>query len=134
MTDTAVEEIVKKAGGAATLQQLLNKPVRRTKLTLNLGDSEVYMRFEAISSAQYDALVAEHPPTKKQREAGASYNPDTFAPALISQCSLEPKLTLEDATALYTAKSWAGGEITDLFLTCVRLCQSGLDVPFTEAG
>ena len=129
----AVQKIVAGAR-AATLAELLAKPVRRTKITLSLGDVEVFLRFQAISSTEYDALVASHPPTKKQRESGNAYNVDGFAPALIAACSLEPKMSLEEATALYTAKSWSGGEITDLFLTCARLCQSGLDVPFTEAG
>lgn len=123
----------------ATMDHLRKKKRRERVVQIQTVDDDgddltLEMRFRAISSRAYDKLVAEHVPTAKQREQGALYNPDTFAPALISACSLEPKLSVEEATEITTSDEWSSGETGGLFVECIRLCQAGLDVPFTERG
>ncbi len=120
----------------ATLDDLLKKKRRETTVTLPTTDDagnliELTLRYRAIGSQEYDDLVAKHKPTPQQKAEGATYNIDTFAPALISAVSLDPALSVQDATALYTSPEWSGGEIGGLFLAALRLCNAGLDVPFS---
>lgn len=124
---------------AATVEELLKKRRRETTVEINTSDDAgndvtLQLRFRAISSKQYDDLVGKHEPTTKQKADGAVYNIDTFAPALIAAVSLEPKLSVEDAEAIYNSDEWSGGEIGGLFLSALRLCNAGLDVPFTGRG
>lgn len=123
----------------ATVDSLLKKKRRESTVTIPTQDDsgadiELQLRFRAISSVDYDNLVAAHKPTPAQAKEGAAYNIDTFAPALIAAVSLEPKLTVEDATAIYTSPDWSGGEVTGLFIAALQLCNAGLNVPFTGAG
>jgi hypothetical protein len=125
----------------ATADDLLLKPARVQKLPLNIPDDKgaggtrvVDVMLTAISAHEYDDLMAEHPPTKAQKEEGAAYNPETFAPALIAAVLTEPKLTIEQSIELWHGKTWSGGELRDLFAHCVGLCSKGLDVPFTPGG
>lgn len=129
----------KQKGNVATFDQLRKKKPRRdtVKLSLTGDDGEVeeaIVRIQAISTTAYDKLVAAHPPTNKQRERGDVYDIDTFGPALIAACSLEPRLTVEEASELYESDEWAPGEIGAWFFACQRLCNAGLDVSFSAGG
>jgi hypothetical protein len=117
----------------ATADDLIAKPARRKELSIPVGDRVLTVSLVAIGADEYDELLAAHPPTKEQRVEGNSYNPDTFAPALIAECAAEPKLSLEQTTAIWKGSTWSRGELRDLFMACVNLCQQGLDVPFTLA-
>lgn len=123
----------------ATFSDLLKKKRREATITVPTQDDdgnlvELTVRFRAIGSIEYDDLVAKHKPTPSQKAEGAVYNVDTFAPALIAAVSLEPKLTVEQATELYNSPEWSGGEMAGLFVGALRLCNSGLDVPFTGSA
>ena len=102
------------------------------KLTTDEGDLEVEVKAKSLSFKAYDALLGEHPPTDEQKKKNASYNVDTFAPALLAACLVEPTLTDEEAAELWVSPEWSKGELSDLFLFCVDLNQSGLNVPFNE--
>lgn len=120
----------------ATLDDLFKKKRREATITLPTTDDagnliELQLRFRAIGSVEYDDLVAKHKPTPQQAKEGAAYNIDTFAPALISAVSLDPVLSVEAATQIYQNPDWSGGEVSGLFLGALRLCNAGLDVPFT---
>jgi hypothetical protein len=122
----------------ATIDQLLKKPTRVKTIVLTIpGDDgepmKVQAKLRAIGSKKYDELIAQHPPTARQRKDGASYNPDSFAPALVAACMTEPVLDLEDAQALWESEEWSRGELTELFLAAVQINQAGLDIPFTES-
>jgi hypothetical protein len=136
-TTDAVTEVAAKAAKAApaTFDQLIRKPRRTMAFNVYVTDEDgadqaLAIKFKALSSKEYDDLVAAHPPTQKEKQQGAVYNVDTFAPALISAVSYEPALTLEQATELYRSPDWSGGEVGDLFMRAARVCNSGLDVPF----
>jgi len=118
----------------ATAADLLSKPARSKRIPLQVGDGEVEMELTAIGADAYDELLGEHPPTKEQEKDGSVYNADTFAPCLIAAVVSEPALSVEDATAIWKGSTWSRGELRDLFVACVELCQQGLDVPFTPAG
>lgn len=118
---------------AATLEDLLKKPARTRELSFKLDKNEVLVTLKAVGSQAYDELLAEHPPTKEQQKDGNTYNPETFAPALIAACMETPKISYDDAVAIWTSTEWSRGEVTQLFLACIDVCSKGLDVPFTAA-
>lgn len=129
-----VEEVAAKAT-SATFAQLIRKPKRTLVFPITTVDEDgsevtLNLKFQAISSKEYDDLIAANPPTSKQRQNGNAYNVDTFAPALIAAVSLEPKMTVEQAKEIYFSPEWATGEVGELFVSALRVCSSGLDVPF----
>lgn len=121
----------------ATFSDLRNKPSRTKEVVLAVPDAdgnvvELVFTMRAIGSKGYDTLVSVHPPTGEQKKEGAGYNPDTFGPALISACSLDPKLTPNEAKELWDSDEWSRGEVMALFTAAVEVNSKGLDVPFTE--
>lgn len=123
----------------ATFAALRAKPRRVMTFevnTLDGGGKEValLMKYRAIPSKDYDELVERHPPTAAQKQGGATYNIDTFAPAIIAAVSYEPTLSVEQATEIYNSPDWSGGELSSLFLRALQVCNSGLDVPFNVRG
>lgn len=122
----------------ATFEELFGKPRRRLEFTVTAGvDGEVVTRrmvFLALNGDEYDALTAAHPPTPKQKADNHTWNPDTFPPALIAAVSSQPKLSVEQAKALWKHKDWSAGEQATLFSRALEVCQSGLSVPFSVSG
>jgi hypothetical protein len=121
----------------ATAEDLVNKPARHQDWPISVpsekGDIELNLSLVALSAIAYDELMAAHPPTKDQKAEGSAYNPDTFAPALISAVVADPKMSEEQTTAIWTSETWNRGELRDLFMGCVNICSRGLDVPFTRS-
>lgn len=122
----------------ATLKDLLNKPARTKDVVLTVPDAdgnmiEFVFTLRAIGSKAYDVLVGVHPPTAEQKKEGATYNPDTFGPALISMCSANPKITPNEAKELWESDEWSRGEVMEIFMAAVEVNSRGLDVPFTAA-
>jgi hypothetical protein len=95
---------------------------------------EAKITFQALGSRDYDKLVSKHPPKADQRVEGASFDIDTFAPALIAACSLDPEMSAEDALEIWQSDSWSRGDLMVLFRNAVELNNRGLDIPFNENG
>ena len=135
VTEVATKALSVTDSANATYAALLGKPRRTMSFSVTTEDDDgeeiaLTIKYQAISSKRYDDLVAEHPPTAKEKAAGSVYNVETLAPALIAAVSLVPTLTVAQATAIYKSASWSGGEIGNLFMNAIRVCNSGLDVPF----
>ena len=91
----------------ASVEQLLSRRRPRATITVDLDDGETAeLVFEALGRREYDSLVELHP--RRDDKAGWAFDLDSFAPALISACSVEPKLTVEQAESLFSTKgpSW----------------------------
>lgn len=121
----------------ATLDQLINKPRSTTEFSLYLSDgnggsSEVTLKFQAIGMRSYDRLVSKHPPKAEQRAEGSSFDIDSFAPALISACAVDPEITPTQAKQLWESEDWSRGDVMVLFRQAVELNNRGLDIPFNE--
>lgn len=119
----------------ATFDRLAKKSKAEREVTLQLeGDDgeleEASILFRAIGAKQYDDLISKHPPNAQQKINGDVYNLHTFAPALISICSVEPKLSYDEAKAIWDSEDWSRGEVMTLFSSCVELCNKGLNIPF----
>jgi|SRR5262245_887928 len=127
------------ASKRATLDQLLNKERSTTEFSLYLANgngtpTEVTMKFQAIGMRAYDKLVGKHPPKPEQRAEGSTFDIDTFAPALIAACSVEPEITITEAKQIWDSEDWSRGDVMVLFRQAVELNNRGLDVPFNVNG
>lgn len=127
------------ASKAATLDLLKNKSRATTEFTLYVTDDagkqvEVVLKFKAIGMREYDKLVGKHPPKPDQVAEGAMFNIDTFAPALIAACSVEPEMDYTDAKSLWDSPDWSRGDLMVLFRQAVDLNNRGLDIPFTATA
>lgn len=126
------------ASKRATLDLLKNKPKRTHEFTIYLTDEsgekvEVTLKYASIGMREYDKLVSKHPPTAEQRVDGASFNIDTFAPALIARSAVDPEMSEEDAKEIWDSPNWSRGDVMVLFRNAVELNNKGLDIPFTES-
>lgn len=120
----------------ATLDELLKKKRREADVEIKTqgddgGEVTLVLRYRALSSKEFDDLVAAHPPTPKQQRDGMAYNPDTFGPALVAAVCIDPILSVDDAKALINSPDWSAGEAGTLTGEAMRLCQTGAGVPFT---
>jgi hypothetical protein len=141
-TDAKVQEARNKQSTEskrATLDQLKSKPRATMEFSIYIADedgdkTEVTLKYRAIGAKEYDKLVAKHPPKTEQRAEGASFNMDTFAPALIAACCVEPEMSREDAQALWDSEDWSRGDLMVLFRNAVELNNRGIDIPFSDNG
>lgn len=127
------------ASKAATLDLLKNKSRATSKFTLYLNSEdgeqvEVELKFRAIGLREYDKLVSKYPAKPDQVAEGATFNMETFAPALIAACAVEPEMEYEDAKALWDSPDWSRGDLMVLFRQAVDLNNRGLDIPFNESA
>ena len=109
-------------------------------LRLDLADAEELVvaasrdfSFESIGRQAYEELQRVHAPSKKQvddfkeelgklglpKTSTLQYNPDKFPPALISSCSLSPKMTFQQAERLWNSTSFTRAELAKLFQAAV---------------
>jgi hypothetical protein len=132
------EKIANALGGTAqpaTYEALIKKPRRTLSFEVTSANDageeiKLTLKFQAIDSTSFDELQSAHPPTTKERREGAIYNVDTFAPALIAAVSLEPRLSVEQATEIYKSPDWAPGEVGNMFINAMSVCNQGLNIPF----
>src|SRR6476469_4358614 len=122
----------------AALDLLLAKKPVEQEVTIYApgpdGSTELVLLFRAIGSAAYDKLLESSPPTRVQKEDGQSYDPNKFCPRLIAACSVEPKLTEEQAEQIWTSESWNRSEVSKLFSAAVEVCMAGADPNPTVSG
>lgn len=92
--------------------------------------AERVIRFKALGREAYRLLEEqqEHRPTKKQRQDARDnglgeidHNPLTFPPALLAASSVEPKMTLDEATKLWNSETWSSGELMLLYTTAMTV-------------
>lgn len=82
-------------GGEA--QEVLDEIQR---LSSEIAESSFDFTFEAISRHEYQRLIDAHPPTDEHRANGLIFNADTFPPALVARCAVEPRVTPTQAAQL----------------------------------
>lgn len=120
----------------ATFEELVKKRHLEREVPIKMpGDDgelvEVTLLFRALGAKEYDKLLSRNPPTTEQKANGASYNIDTFGPALISAVCLEPPMTASEVNQIWMSDDWNRGEVMSLFSAAVEICNKGLDIPFT---
>ncbi len=127
-----------------SMSEILNRKQPRTEgARVRLDDGTVAtLTFQAIGRQAFDDLKTEHPPTPDQRAkmrkaltaAGMNktqidysvatlldHNPDTFPPALLAASALEPAMTLNEATEMWTSPAFSKGELAAMLETVEQL-------------
>jgi hypothetical protein len=119
----------------ATIEQLKNKKPRTREVSVILDKDEGPVSFllRAIGAKDFDKMLTKFPPTIEQKADGNTFNPDTFAPALMARVVAEPEVPAEEWAAIIADGNWSRGEASDLFYSCMQLCSGGLDLDPTVA-
>lgn len=120
----------------ATLDMLIGKLPNKEEFTVALGTAgeRISFLFVAIGATEYDELLTEHPPTAEQKVGGASYNINTFAPALLARVCREPGISVGDWNNIWTSPAWGRGELMGLFFKAANICSKDIDPSPTAAG
>lgn len=98
-------------------------------LETQIADATVSFRFRALPRSKYRALEAAHPGRDGKAEA---WNPDTFAPALIAACSVDPVMSDADVARLLDTLN--AGQTEALFEGAWTACNEAPKVPFSAAA
>lgn len=107
---------------------LAAKRLRETTLTVEVEGGPVDLRLRALPRREYRALLESHPAVKE----GADWNADTFPPALLAACLVQPEFTLEQATEIWD--EWETEEASRLFLAAYYLNEDAKRLGFMLPG
>lgn len=83
-----------------------------------LALATVTLTFRSLPRDAYEQLIASCPPSDEQQVEGQTYDPEAFAPALVSACCTED-MSVADAEELLTTLSQIEAGL--LFETCISL-------------
>ena len=100
-------------------------------LTQKVRDAHRTLVFESIGTKKWRDLLSEHPPDSDHL-ALMPFNPDTFVPAAIHACSVEPGITQEEAE--WFCAEMPVQEIDRVFGAVLTINVTGLDRPFSDTG
>lgn len=94
--------------------------------------SERTFTVRSIGEQAWSDLVADHPPTKDDRERRLPWHPATFWPAAIAASCIQPKLTVEQVGKMLTRLS--SGQMSKLTGAVLAVNGGGDDIPKSDAG
>ena len=140
MADTEVKtaaarQAQSKADKLDMRERLLGKKARTKTLTLVVeGEEDIVLKFQAISSKELDKLRAKHKPTASQRADGLGVNIDTFNPALVAACLIEPEMSEDDIKGMWESDVWSHGELQQIFMAASDVCMEGMDIPSSASA
>jgi hypothetical protein len=90
----------------------------------------------------FEELIAEHPPQDSDHddsrrmtgrpEALARWHTDSFTPALLAACCVDPVLTVDEATTVY--EDWTDGELGELVAAAFAVSQGARQVDVGKAS
>lgn len=114
-------------------------------LEAEIADSALTFKFGALSYRQWADILAAHPPTKAQlrdtsERSGSSWvsrpvldhNPDTFPPALVAACAIEPEMTVDQVKEL--ADELGPDQFELLYNACKEVNRGGETLPKSLAA
>lgn len=90
-----------------------------------IHEAAVPFRFRAMPRREYRELLEEH----KDPSGAKRWNEDTFPPALIAACAVDPEMTLEQATTVYD--EWDDNQASVLFAAAFMVNEGESKIPFT---
>lgn len=142
MAIESVEETTEVSDNNELVAQLLGKPRNTDSFTLYLGGGlddayQINVTMQAMGTKAYDKLIAKYPPTTEEKAQGLNYELDKFAPALLAESLVSPKINLAQAKILWNGgedENWSRGDVESLFSRAIRLNHRDSTVPFTERG
>ena len=98
------------------------------QLRADAEEQVVLFTFQELPRKQYRALMDSHPAPSK----GLRFDPETFAPALISQCCIAPEMGYDDAIAIW--EGWSEAATNVLFGAAIAVNEGQTKVPFGATG
>lgn len=129
LSDTKIADAQSNAPDKApAIQKKLAKAIQDGASTL------VEFQFVSIGRERYDELLRECPPSASQRKEGAEMDPEKFTPLLLSEASLHPKISLEQAKHMMTDPTWNQSEILSLFWAALQANTETPDIPLFNTG
>lgn len=128
------QEAQRQASKRATRDNLTKKKRSELEVTITLEGEETTLLFRAIGMRAYDDLLALHPPTKEQQALGATYNGDTFGPALVAAVCVEPNLSETETKEMWESDDWSRGDLAVLWEAALEVNMRGFNVPFSKRG
>lgn len=107
-------------------------------LFLEAKDSVEEFTFQDIGRRAYDALVREHPPTEEQKQqwkdvggqGPLAWNLETFPPAIISACAVDPEIPFE--AAIQIMDDWSEGDAQILLNAALAVCMERTSIPLSK--
>lgn len=85
-----------------------------------MGDNVAVFKFKSLGGKKFGKMREKYPPSDdhvayaKSKGLVLDWNPDTFPPALLAACAVEPELTPEQAQELWESDEWSEGELNSL--------------------
>lgn len=95
-----------------------------------IRSSETEFRFEALGAKAWSDLIAAHP----SQNQGEAFDPETFAPALISACSVEPAMSVAQVKELFDVLNHAQREMLWQGAFDANTEASGIPFSLTASG
>lgn len=95
------------------------------RLEQQIEDAAVAFRFRALPRREYRALLDDH----KDDTGEKRWDTETFPPALIAACAVDPEMTLEQAQTVYS--EWDDNQAFTLFSAALMVNEGESKVPFT---
>lgn len=82
-------------------------------------DSTVTFVLQSASRLEWADLLKEHPP--RPVDKGHDHNPETFPPAAVALCAVDPHLTEDEAVRLFNAPEMHTAEWNKLWMAALAL-------------
>jgi len=108
-------------------------------LEAEMRDSSYTFVLRAVTRPRWRALIAGHPPRKdadgetNKDDAQWGFNLETFYPAIVRACLVDPELTDEEFTELVDEKL-TDAQFSELVTVAFRLNAGSIDIPFSLAA
>jgi hypothetical protein len=110
----------------AAERDTIRKEIAEAKAKLLADPDTVLLRLRAVSRGGWMRLIREHPPTddqnkesEKQGNGQLELNPETFWPAAVAACMVEPVGDVDRVTDLFD--EWSNGDVGRLITTVREL-------------
>lgn len=97
------------------------RPPREVSVTIGVNDTdEQTFTFRGLGRSAYESLVSFHATSDSIRRL--PYELNTFAPALLHLCAIEPEVSQKDAEQIWN--EWSMGETNALLEAALSACQA----------
>ncbi|MFI6296861.1 hypothetical protein ACIBEJ_35090 [Nonomuraea sp. NPDC050790] len=118
------------AGGANPLATQIAQQI--VELRERMREHTTVFRFRGLQRKKFKDLVAAHPPSDEDKDAGNDVDWETFGVALVSACAVEPQMSVEQAGEL--ADELTQAQWDSLFAASYSVNKRDVDVPFSYAA
>ncbi|MFD5675618.1 hypothetical protein [Streptomyces sp. NPDC127040] len=97
-------------------------------LRTEIRESEQPFRFRALGDKEWSDLLAAHPSPDKDKV----WDPETFGPALIAECAVDPVMSAEQVKELFEILN--GAQRDELWRGAYEVNTEAGSIPFSLAG